>query len=225
MNKSQNNSTTQEKNRILLKNSKGFSLLELMVVVAIILVLSAMSVPFYYNYTRLYKSEDEALKLMDNMREAGQLALAKRRTFRLEIDLTDNALNIIDENGTAADNLLKSIPLESTAEIRVDSIPTGVTKPNPPNFPDAAYANDTLGHLRGTTTVSGHRVWAARFRSDGSVVNAVDSPINVNLYVWPPTAPAATTTRNKNEIRALTMFGGSGAVRYWKHNGSAFIPY
>lgn len=205
--------------------SDGFSMIELMVVVAIVLVLSAISIPFYYNYTRLYKSEDECLKLMDNMREAGQLALAKRRTFRLEIDLTDNAILIIDENGTAADTLLKSIPLESTGEIRVDQIPTGVTKPNPPNFSDAVYANDTLGHLSGSTTVSGHRVWAARFKSDGSVVNAADSPMNVNLYVWPPSSPGATNTRNKNELRALTMFGGSGAVRYWKHNGSAFVPY
>ncbi len=204
---------------------RGFSALELLIVVAIILVLSAISIPFFYNYTRLYKSEDEALKLMDNMREASQLALAKRRTFRLEIDLTDNALLIIDEKGSAADTLVKSIPLENTLEVRMDKIPNGVTKPIPPNFADAVFADDALGHMRGTSSVINHKVWAARFNSDGSVVNASNLPLNINLYVWPPDAAGSNTPRNKIEVRSLSIFGGTGAVRYWKHNGTSFVPY
>lgn len=203
----------------------GFSVLELMVVIGIILVLSAISIPFYFSYTQLYKSEDEALKIMDHMREAGQLALSKRRTFRLELDLTSNEIHIIDENGANPDRLLKSIPLESTLDVRIDQPPTGVTKPNPPNFPDAVFATDALGHLDGTTTVIGHKVWAARFRSDGSVVSATNAPVNTNIYIWPPTSAGAATTRNKIEVRCLSMYGGSGAVRYWKHNNTTFVPY
>ncbi len=203
----------------------GFSALELLIVVAIILVLSAISIPFFYNYTRLYKSEDEALKLMDNMREASQLALAKRRTFRLEIDITDNTLLIIDENGAAADTLVKSIPLENTLEVRMDKIPNGVTKPVPPNFANAAFIDDALGHKVGATTVINHKVWAARFNSDGSVVTAANLPVNVNLYVWPPSEANSDVPRNKVEVRSLTIFGSTGAVRYWKHNGTSFVPY
>src|ERR1700742_4432065 len=68
----------------------GFSLIELLIVTALIVVLTAISIPYLYNYQRVYKSEDQALKIMDLMREANQKALNQRHNFRVEIDLTDN---------------------------------------------------------------------------------------------------------------------------------------
>lgn len=202
-------------------------MIELVIVLVIILILSAISLPYIFNYKKRYKSEDQALLVMDFMREANQLALNKRRTMRLEIDLTDNKLLLIDEKGTGAsdDTELKAIPLESPAEVRMDIIPTGITKPNPPNYNDATFATDTIGHKRGSTTITGHNVWAACFKSDGSVVNAAGTLISANLYVWAPVSAGSTNPRSKQEIRAITMFGGSGAVRYWKHNGTNFVPY
>lgn len=189
---------------------------------AVIAVMAAISLPYLINYKKLYKSDDQALKVSDLIREAGQLALTRRRTFRLEIDLTDNVLLIIDENGTAADTQIKKIPLEPTKDVRVDTIPAGVSKPNPPNYNDIAFTTDGIGHLAGATSVIGHSVWAARFKSDGSVVNAANVPISVNIYIWPPVTAGSSTPRNKGEVRAITIFGGSGAVRYWKHTGTTF---
>lgn len=201
----------------------GFSVIELIVVLVVIAILSAISLPYIYNYKKLYKSEDQSLKVMDLMREANQLALTRRKTMRLEIDLTDNSLLIIDENGTSADTLVKKIPLEATKDIRMDVIPATVSKPNPPNYTDAAFAVDSVGHLVGSTTVTGHTVWAGRFKSDGSMVNGSDVPISTNFYIWPPITPGSTTARNNKEIRAITMFGGSGAIRYWKYDGTSFV--
>jgi prepilin-type N-terminal cleavage/methylation domain-containing protein len=206
---------------------RGFSMIELVITLVIVLILSAISMPYIFNYKKRYKSEDQALQVMDIMREANQLALNKRRTMRLEIDLTDNKLLLIDEKdpGASDDSEIKAIPLESPVDVRMDVIPTGITKPNPPNYNDAAFATDTLGHKRGSTTVTGHNVWMARFKSDGSVVNASETPISANLYIWAPASAGSLTPRSKQEIRAITMFGGSGAVRYWKHDGTNFIPY
>jgi prepilin-type N-terminal cleavage/methylation domain-containing protein len=206
-------------------SASGFSLTELFVVLAVMAILAVVAVPYFYNYTRLYKSEDQSLKVMDLMREASQLAVTRRRTMRFEIDLTQNALLIIDENGAAADTRIKTVPLERTQEIRVDTIPTGVTKPNPPNYADAVFTVDALGHQFNGATVTGNTVWACRFQSDGSVVNTANVPINANIFVWPPVFSGSTTPRNIKEVRAITMFGGSGAVRYWKHDGTAFVPY
>lgn len=205
-------------------SASGFSLVELFVVLAVMAILMVISVPYFYNYTKLYKSEDQSLKVMDLMREAGQLAITRRRTMRFEIDLTENALLLIDENGAGTDTRIKTIPLERTDEVRVDVIPAGVTKPNPPDYTDITFAIDTLGHQSGGTAVTSHSVWVARFRSDGSVVDAANVPINANIYVWPPNTSGSTTPRNVKEVRAITMFGGSGAVRYWKHNGTALVP-
>ena len=201
----------------------GFSMAELLVVLAIIGVMTAISLPYIVNFKRLYKSEDQALKVIDLMREAGQLALNRRRTIRFEIDYTDNVALLIDENGSAADTQIKKIPLELTRDVRMDIIPAAITKPNPPNYTDAAAAADTRGHLVGSTPITGHSVWMARFRSDGSVVNTTDVPISANIYSWPPITPGSTTARNTGEVRAITIFGGSGAIRYWKHNGTTFV--
>lgn len=207
----------------------GFSAIELLIVVALITVLAAISIPYFYSFTRAYKSEDEALKLLDNMREASQLALAKRRTFRLEIDLTANAILIIDENGPAGatdDKIVKSIPLEDMREVRMEQIPTGVTRPAPPDFTDAVFAEDVVGHLNDADeTIIGNNVFAARFRSDGSVVKADGLPLNTNIYLWPPADGGGTNPRVINQVRSLTLYGNTGAVRYWKHNGTAFVPY
>ena len=205
------------------KNKQGFSVVELLVVLGIIAVLSAISVPFIVNYKKAYKSEDQALKVIDIMREANQLAITRRRTMRIELDLTDNALLLIDENGAAADSLIKKVPLEATKDVRADIIPSGVLRPNPPNYADIAFATDTVGHLVGTATVTNHNVWSARFRSDGSVVNNSNLPLSATLFVWPPATPGGSTARSNAEIRAITLFGGTGALRYWKYNGSAFV--
>ncbi len=206
---------------------RGFSLPELIIVLVVISILTAMSLPYIYNYKRAYKSEDQSLKIMDLMREANQLALTRRRTMRLEIDLTDNRILIIDENdaGAADDKEVKSLPLESVSDIRMDIAPSGISKPNPPNYNDAVYAADSIGHLRGTTTIKNHNVWAARFKSDGSVVKADGSLVSATIYVWSPLVPGSTNARNSKEVWAVTMFGGSGAVRYWKYDGTAFQAY
>lgn len=209
--------------KVINGGERGFSMVELVVVLSIIIIMSAVSIPYILNYRKVYRSDDQATKIVDLISEAGQLALTRRRTMRLEIDLTDNAILIIDENGTNPDVQLKKIPLEKAADVRIDAIPSGVTKPNPPNYTDISFSTDAVGHLVGSTTVISHNVWVARFQRDGSVVNNAGTPISVNIYVWPPITSGSLTPRNTKEIRAITIFGGSGAVRYWKYNGSTFV--
>lgn len=201
----------------------GFSMAELLTVLAVIAIMSAISVPYLLNYRKVYRTDDQAIKMMDLMRETAQLALTRRRTMRFEIDLTDNTMKLIDENGTGADTLIKSIPLEKTSDVRVDVIPTGVSKPNPPNYANIAFATDTVGHLNGTTSVNGHSIWSARFQRDGSVVNNSGTFTSVNIFIFPPASAGSATPSSKPQVRAITLFGGSGAIRYWKHNGTAFV--
>lgn len=193
-----------------LKGASGHSLIEILVVVAVLAILTAISVPWFFNYNRLYKSEDQSLKVLDLFQEAGQRALTQRRTVRIELDgnPATPVLRMLDENGVNPATLIKTIPLESMAEVRMD-VPTGFTPPNPPNYPNVVFTSG---------------VWSARFRSDGSVVTAADVPVSATLYAWPPSTTNPTVPRNNKEVRAITIFGGSGAVRYWKYDGTAFVP-
>jgi Tfp pilus assembly protein FimT len=203
----------------------GFSVTELLMVVAVLIILTAISIPYLYSYTQKYESEDQALKMIDLMQEAKQMALTRRRTFRFEIDLTDNAMLIIDENGSDPDRLIKSIPMVTPAKVRVDTAPSTVGKPAPPTLNDAVFGADTLGHQSGSDTVNGHNVWAARFQSNGSVVTAGNTPVSANIYLWPPATSGSPDARTSGEVRALTLFGGTGALRYWKYNGAKFVPF
>ena len=175
------------------------------------MVLSAMSLPYFYNYGRMFKSEDQAIKVMDLMRESAQLALNRRRTVSFQLDVSNPArplARIIDLNGVGPDILIKTIPLEPSNENRLD-VPAGITRPTPPNYPNATFASG---------------VWTANFTSDGSVVNNAGIPISATLYSYPPNNNT-TTPRRRTEVRAITIFGGSGAVRYWKHDGTTFLPF
>lgn len=52
----------------------GLSLIEILIVMGVIALLSAISLPYIYGDRKLYKSEDQTLKVIDLMREASQLA-------------------------------------------------------------------------------------------------------------------------------------------------------
>lgn len=206
------------------RGNEGFSIIELLIVVAIITVMMAVSLPYFYNYKKLFKSEEQALKVIDAMRETGQLALNRRRTFRMEVDITTNTVRIIDENGSDPDTLYKSIPLESTGTVRMDAAPSPVSigRPNPPNYAAAQFKVDTHGHMVGGTQVIGNTVFDLHFRSDGAVVTDADIPISATLFFYPPTSASSDTPTDTKQVRAITLYGGSGTVRYWRYNGTTF---
>lgn len=198
---------------------RGYSLIEIVVVVVIIMILMAMALPQLVNFKKRYKSEDQAIKVMDLMREASQLALTKRRVIRFELDRSDTTrtvVRLIDENGSGAadDVLLKTVPLEPMSEVRMDAAPDGVSVPAPPNYPEAVFASN---------------VWSVSFTNTGTVVSPGGTPVSATIYSWPPKSvpwdPNDLTPRSMFEVRAITIYGGSGAVRFWKHDGTAFVPY
>ncbi len=200
----------------------GFSMTELLVVLGVIGVMSVISLPYIVNYKKAYKSEDQAIQVIDLLREANQMALTRRRAMRFELDFTSNEALLID-GITSTGRVVRRVKLEAPKDVRMDIIPATISKPNPPNYTDITAATDGVGHQDGGTTVSGHSVWKAHFNPDGSVTNAVGVPISVNIYSWPPITPGSTTPRSRNEVRAITIFGGTGAIRYWKHNGTTFV--
>jgi type II secretory pathway pseudopilin PulG len=193
----------------------GYSLVEILIVVALVAVMTAISLPYLFNSARKFKTEDQAIKVMDLMKEASQLAMTRRRTIQFEIDRTNISspvLRIIDLTNA---NFNKTIPLEPLSLVRMDTAPVGFTPPSPPNYPAAVYTTN---------------VWRIWFTSGGSILNAPGgTPVSATLYSWRPIMEPGTpfnisnlTPARREEVRAVTVEGGRGAVRYWKYTGTGW---
>lgn len=231
----------------------GFSLIELLIVVAIISIMTTFAIFALVPHRNLYRTDDQALRILDFMRDASQRALTQRQVMRLEIDQTDNVIRIVDENlvgaGTADDGMVRQEPLENPANVRMYLNPAAagppiisgppdasggagpvavVSPPAPSNFPAAAYA--ACLHPLAVSHTAGHNGWTARFLSNGSVVDAGIDAAGTNatltsatLYLWPPQAGDPDTATTPGAVRAITVFGGAGAIRLWKYDGIAFV--
>jgi Tfp pilus assembly protein FimT len=185
----------------------GFSTIELLVVAAIVIILTAMSIFMLSPQRRAYRSEDAAAQAANFLRDAYQRALSQRQTFRVQIDRANRLIQIIDEN---------RLPVGDEREVRRDALldevnfdppvfgGTAVSPPAAPyNYPAAAFASN---------------VWTARFRSDGSVVDASGNLLSATLFF----SPANSQNVDKRLVRAVTLFGPSGSVRVWKYDGATF---
>lgn len=203
-----------EKRRDLssIKRADGFSLIELLIVVTVMGIMMTFAIFALTANKTLYKSDDEAIRIVNVLREASQLALTQRQAMRVEIDGTNKTIKIVDENfnGTTDDRIVRTVYLEKYADMRLDTAPSGVTKPNPPNYTDASFT--------GTP-----KVWKIWFKRDGQATDSAGTPLSATLYIWPPNPANTNQASNKKLARAITIFGTSGVIRFWKHNGTDYV--
>lgn len=213
-----------KKTGVVMSNSRGFSLVELLIVMTVMLILSA-AVFFNLNaHQRLYKPDDQSLKIVDVLQEARQRALTQRETMRVEIDTTAKMVRLIDENraDTAGDDkIIKQVPLLAANEVRIDARPSDITydPPEPIPVPLAVYKQSAY------PMSANNQVCTLRFTSNGSVLNAGNGsigsgavPTGVSLHIWSP----KSSNQNASEIaRAVTIIGTTGSIRFWTFDRSS----
>src|SRR5215203_6352214 len=110
--------------------SRGFSRVELLIVLSVITILLGISLFYLTGHERLFRPDEEALKIIDVFQEARQRSLTQRETMRVEIDLTDNMLRLIDENlpnSADDDRLVRSVVLAPQSEVKLNSRPPDIT--------------------------------------------------------------------------------------------------
>ena len=201
---------------------RGFSVVELLVVLAIISVLSG-AVLFYANaHKKLYQPDDQALQIADILQEARQRSLTQRRPMRVEINITNNTVKLYDENtiSTSADDdvLLKAMNLFASANVKVDSRPSEISL-NPPEsmpVPNAVYKTSVY-----PTSIS-QTVSTIRFLANGSAVDAGTNATGsgavttgVTLHIW---APNKSNPGQSDIARSITILGATGVIRMWEYD-------
>lgn len=215
--------TTQSKT-----NQNGFSLAELLIALIIIGILSLISVFYLTAHTRLYKVEDQALKIVDILQEAKQRALNERQTMRVEINTIKNAVILIDENtaasGDSDDREIKRLTLAHTNEVRVGARPANISADPAEPTPVSPLAFAPSSH----PLTTGNSVGVIRFSSSGLVLSAGTNSVGAGatmtgatVYVWKPKKSAPT---DSEMTRGITVLGPSGTIRMWNFDHQAANP-
>lgn len=205
------------------KNQEGFSVVELLVVVAIIGILSAISLFYLLGHKKLYKADNQALGVVDMLQEARQKALSQRQTMRVEI--TDQYARLIDENEgdkTTDDVVLRKIKFNPTTEVVVTKRPGEILADKNPPEPitpnDASFVNRVYTAVGDTNT--SEKVCTLRFQSNGRVVNAGTAsngngagPVSAVIHFW---MPDPANNANSRIARAVTVTSTTGSIRMWE---------
>lgn len=98
-------------------NNKGFSVFELLVALAIIALISLVSIPLLSNYQKTTKLKSEARVLATNLRLAQQLAITEQTIYNLKLFSLTQSYQIINSKTL---QIVKEVTLDS--EVSIDEI-------------------------------------------------------------------------------------------------------
>ena len=212
-------------------------MIELVIVLTIISILTAMAIPAMVSQRRLLRSVAVTREVMTQMRYARQLAMSQRQSITFQYDDATKNITIINHNNnqsltpscnlsrtailvasgypnTACSTVVITIPLTqgglSAAEVTY-GIPAG-SPPLPAGAPviPVTKLDDNILMTPLTPVGAGGKL-NITFQADGSVVDAAGIPLDRAMFLFNNVAAQATAS-------AISVVGASGRVKVWRYN-------
>lgn len=211
-----------QSNRRSRGREQGFSLIELLIVVALMIIMTVIAVTTLVRTRQLGVTDDQAVRIVEMLREARQLAISKRRPIRFEIDPTAREIRIIDTvtfaGGTADDILVKEVPLISApVAVTIDStLPAGIS-----TLPETDYPLPDFNLVPHPAGGQSNNVWAVVFLNNGTIIDPASAAFGGTPLPVARTVLVQNLTEGAPTVRAVTIFGGTNSVRLWRHVGSS----
>jgi len=234
----------RDTNANLLRSNRGFSLLELIVVMGIVAILVALAIPAMVGQRRLHRSTAVTREIVVQLRYARQLALSQRQSVTFQYDDSTKQIKIINHNNnqplnvgcnvsrtailgaagypnTACSTVVTTIPLTQgglyAAELTY-GIPAG-SPPLPAGAPviPTTKLDDNIVMTPLSPAGAGGKL-NITFQADGSVIDAAGIPLDRALFLFNKTAAQATAS-------AISVVGASGRVKVWRYtlNGNNYV--
>ena len=85
--------------RVVARSERGYTLLELIIAIALILIVTAIGFPLYLSFSRAQETDGAARELKIALNQARQLAITRNTSFSVELQTTQNRLRFC--TGTA----------------------------------------------------------------------------------------------------------------------------
>ena len=191
-------------------SERGFSLIELLIVIVIMTILTS-ALLITLNREKLYAADDQALIITGALQKARQLAITSKTVIRVEINQTQNNLQIFDEKipTTANDDVL----LE-TSLLKSDTI-TGIVPANVTQNPTASYSIPVTNFETSVyPPVANDQTMTFRFTITGNVLDRGSNAVGKNAIVTGATIFVSNSPWDANNgatiIRAITLNGITG---------------
>lgn len=108
---------------------KGYTLIELSIVISIIALLALITIPILANYQKTAKLRNEARLFATNIRYAQQLAITEQNIYSVKIFTISNSYQIVNE-GTSS--IIKDVTLDTAVTIgEINSLTNDTIQFNP----------------------------------------------------------------------------------------------
>jgi hypothetical protein len=210
--------------QMLKKNKKeeGFSIIELCCVIAVILVLSGISLFYLSSNKKLYAAEDQAIQVSDILQEARQKSFTQKEVMRVEINMTLKKIRLIEENDPAVatdDKVSREINFYGDEVVKFDSNPSNISGTSIP--PEVTPVTRAVFSTSSHPLSVGNSVCTLRFMRNGTVTNAGTNaigagavPTGVAMFIWKPKG----NTTEALVLKAITVGGGTGNLKMWNYN-------
>ncbi len=189
-------------------NEDGFSLVEIVIVAAAIILVMAMAVPFTQKLTINYRADAAMNQVVRMLRDARHSAISDRRTTT--VNFSNAALNGV------APPLIQLQQLPANGGVPVTLVTVGLQSgiqyivlvgPDTP----MQFGNNTPISFTNPANAGGG-LPATQFLADGSFGAAINTPVNGTVFLGIQGEP--------NSARAVTILGATGRIRSYHWDGT-----
>ncbi len=204
--------------------TKGFSLLELLVVVGVLAILATFATLTLVSHRRMVKTDDAANAIYMVMRQARIQAITRRQFYALVINKASTNTTFTPNNSMSLTFLPQSINLIDMGKKVTGDEKISFSKPFPLDiyFNDSAILTSTndlpLPEKNFNTAIfSGNGILAYYFDPAGRLVNKADgtgSPVYANILF---SSSDINLLKGSTLMRTLTVYGPTGGLKLWRY--------
>jgi len=184
--------------RIRLRDKKGFTMIELLIVVAIIAVTAAVAIPNIISWIPTIRVNSAARDLVSEMQLARMKAVSERNNYVITFDTSTNQYSIYDDgdnDGAEASELVKTVDV------------------------DTDYSGIQFGYVAGKNPSNDDITGSVQFGATSSPIRETFIPNGTanlmgSVYLI-PTEDIAGSRRDRQ--RAITVIL-TGRIKLWKYD-------